>query len=33
MSPDEFSLKILNKEWDKAKKQQLEETHTALKEI
>lgn len=33
MSPEEFSLKILNKEWDKAKKQRVEETHTALKEI
>lgn len=33
MSPDEFSMKILNKEWDKAKKQQLEEVQAALKEI
>lgn len=33
MSPEEFSLKILNKEWDKAKKQRVEEVQAALKEI
>jgi hypothetical protein len=33
ISPEEFSLKNLNKEWDKSKRMKIEETHTALKEI